>query len=148
MCVCMYMTPRCRRRLRRRPCLWSRSPPRETLENQLYPEYRYIYIYIYTCKYIYKYINIYICNAPATAASKSPLSALTVMAASTRPSISRSASGLFHMSALLNSTYRRRIQRNRFIRGHSLVVTRYCHWQYCMMYGIQTGGRGGRRILD
>jgi len=23
-----------------------------------------------------------------------------------------------------------------------LAFTRYCHYQYCMVYGIQTGGRG------
>jgi len=28
-----------------------------------------------------------------------------------------------------------------------LAFTRYCHYQYCMVYGIRKGGRGGRRIL-
>jgi len=28
-----------------------------------------------------------------------------------------------------------------------LTFTRYCHCQYCMLYGIRRGGRGGGRIL-
>jgi len=28
-----------------------------------------------------------------------------------------------------------------------LAFTRYCHYQYCMVHGIQTGGREGGRIL-
>ena len=30
--------------------------------------------------------------------------------------------------------------------GH-LAVTRYCHDQYCMLYGIHTGGSGGASYI-
>jgi len=30
---------------------------------------------------------------------------------------------------------------------YSLAFTRYCHYQYCMVYGTQRGGRWGGRIL-
>ena len=36
------------------------------------------------------------------------------------------------------SSYRRR--------ACELALTRYCHYQYFMVYGIQTRGAGGRRI--
>jgi len=29
----------------------------------------------------------------------------------------------------------------------ALAFTRYCHAQYCMVYGIQNGGQGESRIL-
>jgi len=31
--------------------------------------------------------------------------------------------------------------------SHRLAFTRYCHRQYCMVYGIKGGGRWGGRIL-
>ena len=31
--------------------------------------------------------------------------------------------------------------------NHRLTFTRYCYYQYCMVCGIQKGGRGGGRIL-
>jgi len=31
---------------------------------------------------------------------------------------------------------------------YSLAFTRYCCYEYCMVYGIQTGGREGSRILS
>ena len=32
--------------------------------------------------------------------------------------------------------------------GFTLPFTRYCYYQYCMMYSIHTGGRKGSRILS
>ena len=34
----------------------------------------------------------------------------------------------------------------RMARTHRLAFTRYCYAQYCMLYSIKTGGRGGVRI--
>jgi len=33
------------------------------------------------------------------------------------------------------------------VRGGELALTRYCYYQYCMVYSVQTGGRKGSRIL-
>jgi len=104
--------------------------------------YIYIYMYIYICIHMYVHIyihihrHIYICISPvAWSAGAGAVDTYTHTITYTH-----------RYRCLYISTFTRSRWCNS--RRCGLAFTRYCYYQYCVVYSIQTGGRKGSRILS
>jgi len=99
-------------------------------------------------RYVCMYVNVKIRGTSTRARTRAHRPAAPRRSGATAsfplPSLTLRGSSPAHSSCIHSTTPRRISDR---AKASHLAFTRYCHYQYRMVHGVQKGGRGGRRLL-